>query len=36
MRNERAGVFGVCWYRNEMGYTSTLIEHVVKTGKHVE
>jgi len=23
------------WYDNEMGYTSTLVKHVVETGKHV-
>jgi glyceraldehyde 3-phosphate dehydrogenase len=24
------------WYDNEMGYTKTLVEHVVETGKHVQ
>ena len=24
------------WYDNEMGYTHTLVEHVVKTGKTIK
>lgn len=23
------------WYDNEMGYTNTLVEHVIRTGKHI-
>jgi len=26
----------LAWYDNEMGYTHTLIEHVIKTGQYIE
>jgi len=25
----------LAWYDNEMGYTYTLVDHVVKTGSHL-